>query len=132
MEHFYIFKGVDDFLEVTIVDKGEQDEKQQIGRCQFFLQSSPSFLFSNFEILYSDPGYLPHFRTSIDLTELAREKTHNLWLKLKDHVSGEFNLPKIGKMKMSKMVISFNTLVQFLYTITFVFAPISLLIRISF
>ena len=94
----------------------------------FFNQVLLSF-FSNFEILYSD---LPHFRTSIDLTELAREKTHNLWLKLKDHVSGEFDLPKIGKMKMSKMVISFNTLVQFLYTITFVFAPISLLIRISF
>ena len=52
MEHFYIFKGVDDFLEVTIVDKGEQDEKQQIGRCQIFLQ----IIFSNFEIPYSDPG----------------------------------------------------------------------------
>jgi len=58
--NFSWLQGVDDFLEVTIVDKGEQDEKQQIGR------------------------------TSIDLTELAREKTHNLWLKLKDHVSDDF------------------------------------------
>jgi len=53
------FQGVDDFLEVTIVDKGNKDEKQQIGR------------------------------TSIDLTQLDKEKTHNLWLKLKDHVSDD-------------------------------------------
>ena len=31
-------------------------------------------------------------RTSIDLTQLTREKTHNLWLKLKDRVAGEFHL----------------------------------------
>ena len=28
-----ISKGVDDFLEVTIIDKGDKEEKQKIGRC---------------------------------------------------------------------------------------------------
>ena len=44
MENFDVSKGVDDFLEVTIVDKGEKDEKQQIGRCQLF--SSIQYFFS--------------------------------------------------------------------------------------
>ena len=60
---FQISKGVDDFLEVTIVDKGNKDEKQQIGRCQicpFFETFSIQvfFLLYHFEILYSDPSYL--------------------------------------------------------------------------
>jgi len=57
--NFSWLQGIDDFLEVTIIDKGDNDVKQKIGR------------------------------TSIDLTQLAREKTHNLWLKLKDHMSDE-------------------------------------------
>ena len=31
-----VFKGVDDFLEVTIVDKGDKDEKKKIGRFKSF------------------------------------------------------------------------------------------------
>ena len=31
-----VFKGVDDFLEVTIVDKGDKDEKKKIGRFKIF------------------------------------------------------------------------------------------------
>ena len=46
MENFDISKGVDDFLEVTIVDKGEKDEKQQIGRCQHF--PNPVLFFLSF------------------------------------------------------------------------------------
>ena len=51
MENFDVSKGVDDFLEVTIVDKGEKDEKQQIGRCQLFSSIQYFFPFFNFEIL---------------------------------------------------------------------------------
>ena len=31
-----VFQGVDDFLEVTIVDKGDKDEKKKIGRFKIF------------------------------------------------------------------------------------------------
>ena len=82
-----ISKGVDDFLEVTIIDKGDKEEKQKIGRCVKIDLSPPNI--TSFSLILTPP---PGFRTSIDLTQLTREKTHNLWLKLKDRVAGEFHL----------------------------------------
>ena len=74
-----ISKGVDDFLEVTIVDKGNKDEKQQIGRCQagicpFFHFETFSiqvfFLLYHFEILYSRGSILTQAISFQDLNRL--------------------------------------------------------------